>query len=74
MFDKFFKILIIVLISVLVGIIIGIITTKNIKYHGPNAIKFCDRIYYSKNDDKYFKFKIQPLVCSNNDLFYRIFI
>lgn len=54
---------IIFLLSLIVGMITGIIFRPKNKYHGPNAEKEIQKIFYSKKLGKCIQFDIQLLNC-----------
>lgn len=53
------KLLIILLSSFCVGMMVALIIRKKKYYHGPNARKFCEKVY--KKGDRYIKYGIQLL-------------
>ena len=50
--------IIILLSSFSVGMILALIIRPKQYYHGPNAKKFCKRIYYDKKNNRCIKFGI----------------
>lgn len=50
--------IIILLASLSVGMIIGLIVRPRTYYHGPNANKFCKKIFYDTTCHKCIKFGI----------------
>jgi hypothetical protein len=64
--DKILNLIIIILSSIVVGMIIGLIIKEKDHYHGPNAKKQCNKIYYNKKTGKCIKFHIRPIKCPVN--------
>jgi len=53
--------LIIITFSIILGMLITMSTNKKYIYHGPNANEYCKKIFYNKNNNKYYKFHIMPI-------------
>lgn len=53
----------ILLLTTIIGMIIGLVTLKPFIFHGPNAKKFCKKIYKSNRSNNCYIFKIIPLSC-----------
>ena len=63
---KYFPLLIIVLTSVIIGMVIALLVRSGDKYHGPNAAKVRQQIFYDPKTKQCVQFDIRPVTCPKN--------
>lgn len=61
--------IIIILLSIAIGMMLGIIFFSKLVYHGPNAKKFCQKIYYNAKTNQCAKFYVKPINCPKKLIF-----